>query len=107
MNKKTRRLALKSALSAKAAETAIVVIDSIQMETPKTSEFAKFLNAVGVEGKVLVVTAEACENVVKSGRNIPGCEITFANLLNVYDYIPRRNDSMLLRRPTERCGPRE
>ena len=87
LNKKTRRLALKSALSAKAAETAIVVIDSIQMETPKTSEFAKFLNAVGVEGKALVVTAEACENVVKSGRNIPGCEITFANLLNVYDVV--------------------
>ena len=87
LNKKARRLALKSALSAKAAETAIVVIDSIQMETPKTSEFAKFLSAVGAESKALVVTAEANENVVKSGRNIPGCEITFANLLNVYDIV--------------------
>ena len=87
LNKKARRLALKSALSAKAAETAIVVIDSIQMEAPKTAEFAKFLNAVGVQGKALVVTAEANENVVKSGRNIPGCEITFANLINVYDIV--------------------
>ena len=87
LNKKARRLALKSALSAKAAETAIVVIDSIQMEAPKTAEFAKFLNAVGVQGKALVITAEANENVVKSGRNIPGCEITFANLINVYDIV--------------------
>ena len=87
LNKKTRRLALKSALTAKAQETAIVVIDSIKMETPKTAEFAKFLNAVGVQGKALVITAEANENVVKSGRNIPGCEITFANLINVYDIV--------------------
>ena len=87
LNKKARRLALKSALSAKAAEAAIVVIDSIKMETPKTAEFAKFLNAVGVQGKALVITAEANENVVKSGRNIPGCEITFANLINVYDIV--------------------
>ena len=85
LNKKTRRLALKSVLSAKAAETAIVVIDAIKMEAPKTAEFAKFLKAVGAEGKTLVVTAAADANVVKSGRNIPGCEVTFANVLNVYD----------------------
>ena len=87
LNKKTRRLALKSALSAKAAEQNIVVIDSIKMEAPKTAEFAKFLAAVGCEGKTLVVTAAADANVVKSGRNIPGCEITFANLINVYDIV--------------------
>ena len=87
LNKKSRRLALKSALSAKAAAEAIVVIDAIKMEAPKTAEFAKFLNAVGVEGKALVITAAADANVVKSGRNIPGCEITFANLLNVYDIV--------------------
>ena len=87
LNKKTRRLALKSALSAKAAEASIVVIDEIKMEAPKTAEFAKFLNAVGVTGKALVVTAQADQNVVKSGRNIPGCEVTFANLLNTYDVL--------------------
>ena len=87
LNKKTRRLALKSALSAKAAETAIVVIDEIKMDAPKTSQFAAFLKAVGVEGKALVVTAEVDQNVVKSGRNIPGCQVTFANLLNVYDIV--------------------
>ena len=87
LNKKSRRLALKSALSAKAAETAIVVIDEIKMEAPKTKEFAAFLKAVGVEGKALVVTAAADANVIKSGRNIEGCQVTFANLLNVYDIV--------------------
>ena len=87
LNKKTRRLALKSALSAKAAETAIVVIDAIKMDAPKTKEFAAFLNAVGVQGKALVVTAAPDANVVKSGRNIPGCQVTFANLINVYDIV--------------------
>ena len=87
LNKKTRRLALKSVLSAKASEQNIVVIDEIKMEAPKTAEFAKFLAAVGAQGKALVVTAAADENVVKSGRNIPGCEVTFANLINVYDVL--------------------
>ncbi len=87
LNKKAKRLAMKSALSAKAAEAAIVVIDEIKMDAPKTKEFAAFLNAVGVQGKALVVTAAADQNVVKSGRNIPGCEVTFANLLNVYDIV--------------------
>ena len=87
LNKKVKRLALKSALSAKAAENNIVVIDSIKMDSIKTKTFANFLNAVGAEKKPLVVTAEADQIVVKSGRNIPGCEVTFANLLNVYDIV--------------------
>ena len=87
LNKKAKRLALKSVLSAKASEQSIVVIDSIKMETPKTAEFAKFLAAVGCNTKTLVVTAEADMNVVKSGRNIAGCEVTFANVINVYDVI--------------------
>ena len=85
LNKKSRRLALKSVLSDKALEQKIVVIDSIKMDAPKTKEFAAFLAAVGAEKKPLVVTAAVDQNVVKSGRNIPGCEVTFANLLNVYD----------------------
>ena len=87
LNKKAKRLALKSVLSAKVAETNLVVIDEIKMEAPKTAEFAKFLNAVGATGKTLVVTATNDANVVKSGRNIPGCQVTFANLLNVYDIV--------------------
>ena len=87
LNKKAKRLALKSALSAKATEASIIVIDEIKMDAPKTKEFAAFLAAVGAEKKPLVVTAAADQNVVKSGRNIPGCEVTFANLLNVYDIV--------------------
>ena len=87
LNKKAKRLALKSALSAKAAASCVVVIDSIKMDAPKTKEFAAFLAAVGAEKKPLVVTAAADQNVVKSGRNIPGCQVTFANLINVYDIV--------------------
>ena len=87
LNKKSRRLALKSVLSAKAQTENLVVIDEIKMETPKTKEFAAFLAAVGAEKKPLVVTAAPDQNVVKSGRNIPGCEVTFANLINVYDVL--------------------
>ena len=87
LNKKTRRLALKSVLSATVAETNLVVIDEIKMDAPKTKEFAAFLNAVNCNCKTLVVTAEANANVVKSGRNIPGCEVTFANVINVYDVL--------------------
>ena len=87
LNKKAKRLALKSALSDKAAQTNVVVIDAIKMDAPKTAEFAKFLKAVGCDTKTLVVTAAADQNVVKSGRNIPGCAVTFANLINVYDVV--------------------
>ncbi len=87
LNKKVKRLALKSVLSEKAASENIVVIDAIKMAEPKTQEFAKFLAAVNAPAKSLVVTAEADSNVVKSGRNIPGCEVTFANLINVYDIL--------------------
>ena len=87
LNKKVKRLALKSVLSAKASEGKIIVIDEIKMEAPKTKTFAAFLNAVNAENKALVVTAEANANIVKSGRNIEGCVITFANLINVYDVL--------------------
>ena len=87
LNKKVKRLAQKSALSAKAQETAIVVIDEIKMDAPKTAAFAAFLKAVGCEKKALVVTAAPDQNVVRSGRNIAGCQVTFANLLNTYDVL--------------------
>ena len=90
LNKKAKRLALKSVLSAKAQEANLVVIDSIKMDSVKTKDFAAFLKAVNCETKTLVVTAEPNANVIKSGRNIPGCEITFANLINVY-YVVNAN----------------
>ena len=87
LNKKVRRLALKSVLSAKAASSDIVVIDEIKMDEIKTKKFAGFLSAVNADCKALVVTAEVNENVVLSARNIPGVQTTFANLVNVYDIL--------------------
>ena len=87
LNKKVKRLAMKSALSAKAAEGNIVVIDAIKMDAPKTSAFKAFLKAVGADCKALVVTAEADELVVKSARNIPGVTTAFASVINVYDIL--------------------
>ena len=87
LNKKVKRLALKSVLSAKASEENVVVIDEIKMDSIKTKTFKTFLNAVGVNGKALVVTAENDAIVVKSAANIPGILVTFANLINVYDIL--------------------
>jgi len=87
LNKKVKRLAMKSALSAKAQEGNIVVIDSIKMESIKTKTFKNFLSAVGCDCKALVVTAENDQVVVKSARNIPGVLVTFAALINVYDIL--------------------
>ena len=87
LNKKVRRLAIKSALSSKAQTNDIVVIDEIKMDEIKTKVFKKFLDAVKVDRKALVITAEANELVVKSARNIEGVKTTFANLINVYDIL--------------------
>ncbi len=87
LNKKVKRLAMKSALSAKAAAGEIIVIDSIKMDSIKTKDFLAFLNAVKADGKSLVVTPAKDEIVVKSARNIPGVETSMANLINVYDIL--------------------
>ena len=87
LNKKVKRLAMKSALSAKAAAGEIIVIDSIKLDSIKTKDFRAFLNAVKADGKSLVVTPAKDEIVVKSARNIPGVETTMANLMNVYDIL--------------------
>ena len=87
LNKKVKRLAMKSALSAKAAAGEIIVIDSIKMDSIKTKDFRAFLKAVKADGKSLVVTPAKDEIVVKSARNIPGVETSMANLINVYDIL--------------------
>ena len=87
LNKKVKRLALKSVLSAKVAEGKLVVIDAIKMDAIKTADFRKFLNAVKVDGKAVVVTPAVDQTVVKSARNIPGVLTTPAVQLNVYDII--------------------
>jgi len=87
INKKLRRLAIKSALSAKAAEGAIIVIDGLNMDEIKTKNFAGFLKLINVDGKALVITPEVRENVVKSARNLPGVKTTISGIISVYDIL--------------------
>ena len=87
LNKKVKRLALKSVLSAKAASGSIIVVDGLEMAEIKTKTFAGFLSAAGVAGKAVVVTEGVKANVVKSARNIPGVITTPATTLSVYDII--------------------
>ena len=84
LNKKVRRLALKSALSAKAQENEILVIDGLKVEEIKTKPFQSFLTKLGVDGKALVVTENVDEKVVKSARNIEGVTTTTATILSPY-----------------------
>jgi len=87
LNKKVKRLALKSVLSAKAAAGNIIVVDSIAMDSIKTKAFRGFLDAVKCDGKAVVITPEVNETVVKSARNIPGVLTTTAKILSVYDIL--------------------
>ena len=84
LNKKVKRIALKSALSSKAAENEIIVIDGLKVEEIKTKAFKAFLTKVGVENKALVVTENVDEKVIKSARNIAGVSTTIATILSPY-----------------------
>ncbi|WP_105616905.1 50S ribosomal protein L4 [Vallitalea okinawensis] len=84
LNKKERRLALKSALTSKVADQKIIVVDDLTMGEVKTKTFKTALDALNIK-KALVVTGE--QNVVLSARNIPGVETTKADRLNVYDIL--------------------
>lgn len=90
LNKKVKRLALKSALSAKAAEEAIIVIDDLKVEEIKTAAFAAFLKNINVSGKALVVTENVDEKVVKSAHNIAGITTTIATILSPYMILNNR-----------------
>ena len=86
LNKKVKRLALKSALSAKAAEGNILVVDALELNEIKTKTMKEFLNAIGAS-KSVVITPAVNEKVVKSTRNIPGVVSTTATILSVYDIV--------------------
>jgi len=86
VNKKLRRLALKSALSTKVAENEIIVIDELKLDSFKTKEMAAILKAFEADN-ALVVTAGKDDNVVRSAANIPGIETSMAENLNVYDVL--------------------
>ncbi|MDR1692480.1 MAG: 50S ribosomal protein L4 [Oscillospiraceae bacterium] len=87
VNKKTRRLAMRSALSQKAADNKVLVIDGLDLPEIKTKAFIQFLSALGVTGKSYVVTKDVRENVVKSARNIQGVRTAIAGVMNVYDVV--------------------
>ena len=85
--KKVRRLAIKSALSAKVLEENILVLESLSFEAPKTKEFVAVLSNLSVDTKALVVTDGLDENVALSARNIPGVTVVAADGLNVLDVV--------------------
>ena len=91
VNKKERRLAIKSLLSSKVLENELVVVDSLEMKEIKTKEMVKVLNNLKVEGKTLMLLPEKNENVQKSARNIEGIKTTLVNTINVYDLLKYKN----------------
>ena len=87
LNKKERRLGMKSALSTKVADENLVVVDNIKTDEFKTKTMVEMLKALNVQGKALIVTAEADAKVVKSANNIPGVKTATVNTLCVYDIM--------------------
>ena len=87
VNKKVRRLAMKSAFSSKVAENALVVVDEIALDAFKTKEVVKMLAALKVEGKALIVEAAKNDKLIKSAANIPGVKTALTNTINVYDIV--------------------
>lgn len=85
--KKKRRLALKSVLSSKVMDNDIIVLDTLNFDAPKTKEMVKVLDALNVDKKALIVTADLDENVAKSARNIEGMTPVAASGINVYDLL--------------------
>ncbi|MBR2953494.1 MAG: 50S ribosomal protein L4 [Clostridia bacterium] len=87
VNKKVRRLAMKSALSSKVAADEMIVLDSVNLDAIKTKEIAKMFEAIKAQKKVLVVLPENNEVIYKSTRNIEGAKVSTVNTLNVYDIL--------------------
>lgn len=85
--KKVRRLAIKSALSAKVIDQDIIVLDALTLNAPKTKEFAAILNNLKVDRKALVVAPSYDDNVALSARNIPGVKFVAADGINVLDVL--------------------
>ena len=87
LNKKVKKVAMKSALSSKVAEAEIKVIDELKLDAIKTKDIKAMLDKLEVNTKALIVTCDKDEIVYKSGRNIDGVKVTFAGVLNVYDIL--------------------
>ena len=91
VNKKEKRLAIKSCLSSKVLEKELTVVDSLPLKEIKTKEMVKALNNLKVEGKTLILLPEKNETVQKSARNIEGVKTTLVNTINVYDLLKYKN----------------
>lgn len=87
LNKKVRKLGMKSALSAKVQDGNLIVLDRLACDEFKTKTVVNMLNALNATGKALLVTAEADRKVIKSTANIPGVKVAAVNTLNVYDIL--------------------
>jgi len=87
MPKRMRRLALRCALSAKARDEELMVLEKLELDQPKTKEMEGILAALGVDSLALIVTGEPEENVVKSARNLAWIKTMPANMLNVVDIL--------------------
>jgi large subunit ribosomal protein L4 len=87
LNKKVKKLALRSALSSKVLDGEICVLDAINLDEIKTKSIVQMLKALGTEKKALIVTANVNDMVIRSARNIPGVKTTIVGNLNVYDIL--------------------
>ncbi len=87
INRKVRRLAMKSVFTSKVVENEIIIIDNISFEQPKTKEMVKMLAAVNAAKKALIVLPEVDKNVIKSASNIPGVQTSIVTALNVYEML--------------------
>ena len=87
VNKKVRKLAMKSALSSKVANEGLIVEDNVSLDNIKTKEMVKVFEALNTKKKVLLVLADKDDNVFKSVRNIEGAKTILVNTLNVYDIL--------------------
>ena len=87
VNKKVKRLALKSALSSKVAAENVIVLDDFNMDAIKTKDVVAVLNNLGVVGKALIVLPENDQTIVRSARNIRGIDTTFVGQINTYEVL--------------------
>ena len=93
VNKKVKRIAMKSALTSKVNDNEIIVYDALDIENPKTKEMVKVLNAMNVK-KALIVLSEKDEIVERAARNIPNVKTTLVGTLNVYEIL--KYDTLIL-----------
>jgi len=96
LNKKEKRLAIKSCLSSKVIDSELTVVDKLELKEIKTKEVAKILNNLKLEGKTLILLPESNDTIQKSARNIEGVKTLSVNTINAYDLVNYKNLVMTL-----------